>query len=246
MEIVFLGTNGWYDTSTGNTVCILLNTKDYTILLDAGNGIYKADRYMDPSRPAYMFLSHFHLDHIAGLHILNKLQFNKGLKIYGQPGTTEILDKVANHPFTLPLSNEPFCVEVLELCEGRHNLPFGLECRYLLHASSCMGYRVEIDGKVISYCLDTGLCQAAVDISRGSDLLIAECSLRSGETSPEWPHLNPQMAMELSIRAEAKRLALTHFDAARYTTLEDRLAINQIGPEFRDVIVSMDGMSVEL
>jgi ribonuclease BN (tRNA processing enzyme) len=26
MKIVFLGTNGWYDTSTGNTICTLLKT----------------------------------------------------------------------------------------------------------------------------------------------------------------------------------------------------------------------------
>lgn len=29
MRIIFLGTNGWYDTDTGNTVCILLESKDY-------------------------------------------------------------------------------------------------------------------------------------------------------------------------------------------------------------------------
>ncbi len=46
MKIVFLGTNGWYDTDTGNTICTLTETTRNYILLDAGNGIYKAERHI--------------------------------------------------------------------------------------------------------------------------------------------------------------------------------------------------------
>ena len=70
MKIVFLGTNGWYDSATGNTVCILIETDEASILLDAGNGLYKADRYIGPEKPVNLFISHTHLDHIIGLHLL--------------------------------------------------------------------------------------------------------------------------------------------------------------------------------
>ncbi|MEK7333592.1 MAG: ribonuclease Z, partial [Nitrospirota bacterium] len=60
MKITFLGTNGWYDTATGNTICILVETERYDIILDAGNGLYKADRYISNKKPVYLFLSHFH------------------------------------------------------------------------------------------------------------------------------------------------------------------------------------------
>jgi len=43
MDIIFLGTNGWYDSPTGSTICTLINSQSYHILLDAGNGLYKAD-----------------------------------------------------------------------------------------------------------------------------------------------------------------------------------------------------------
>ena len=43
MDIIFLGTNGWYDSPTGSTICTLINSERYHILLDAGNGIHKAD-----------------------------------------------------------------------------------------------------------------------------------------------------------------------------------------------------------
>ena len=46
MRVIFLGTNGWYDTETGNTICTLVQTERYDILLDAGNGIHRAEHYL--------------------------------------------------------------------------------------------------------------------------------------------------------------------------------------------------------
>lgn len=83
MRIIFLGTNGWYDTSAGNTVCTLIIAKDFYIILDAGNGLYKIDRHITNGNPVFLFLSHFHLDHIIGLHILNKFNtdFRKAITV---------------------------------------------------------------------------------------------------------------------------------------------------------------------
>lgn len=86
MKITFLGTNGWYDTDCGNTICTLIETKTAYILLDAGNGIYKADKYIKKNLPVYLLLSHFHIDHMEGLHILAKFRFTS-LEIIGQTGT---------------------------------------------------------------------------------------------------------------------------------------------------------------
>ena len=38
MKIIFLGTNGWYDTKTGNTLSVFMKTKKEYIILDAGSG----------------------------------------------------------------------------------------------------------------------------------------------------------------------------------------------------------------
>jgi hypothetical protein len=51
VKIIFLGTNGWYDSETGNSICTLIDTQDHYIILDAGNGIYKADRYIKKDKP---------------------------------------------------------------------------------------------------------------------------------------------------------------------------------------------------
>lgn len=240
LEAIFLGTNGWYDTSTGDTTCVLLKTGKTHIILDAGNGIYKADRYIDPGEEVNLFLSHFHIDHICGLHILNKLQFGS-LRIFGQPGTVRILDTIINHPYTLPLSDLPFPVTVQEIPEGSFYDPVPMECRFLVHASPCMGYRFKLDGKIVAYIPDTGICENAVRLAEGADLMIAECSFRPGERNAEWPHLNPEDAGEIARMACARRLVLVHFDASRYITLEERLkAVRCAG--FSDVMAATDEM----
>ncbi len=75
MKITFLGTNGWYDTKTGNTNCVLVETNQYYLIFDAGGGIYKLDQYVKEDKPLYLFLGHLHLDHTSGFHILNKFKF---------------------------------------------------------------------------------------------------------------------------------------------------------------------------
>ena len=240
MEIIFLGTNGWYDSDTGNTVCTLINSDKYHIILDAGNGISKADKHIHDDLPVYLFLSHFHLDHIEGLHVLNKFRFPRGLRIFGQKGTRAILYTIVNEPFTVPLEKLPYPVEVNELLPGPYKLPFALECEFLLHASPTLGYRFDLDGKTIAYCPDTGICESAIHLAEDADLLITECSHKPGESSPSWPHLNPQDAADIARRAGAKRLALTHFDAGRYRSIQERMDAVASVENYQDIIVGKD------
>lgn len=222
MLVTFLGTNGWYDTDTGNTICILITTNKYYIIFDAGNGIYKIDNYCKKKKPAYLLLSHFHLDHIVGLHILNKIKCFRELRIFGPKGTKNILKKFINKPFTMPISQLPFPVEIYELPGERKKVPFYVDAKPLLHSTLTLGFRIELNGKIISYCPDTGYCENAVELARNADLLIAECAYKAGQMSEEWPHLNPETAAKLAKESRAKKLALVHFDADIYKTLKER------------------------
>jgi ribonuclease BN (tRNA processing enzyme) len=245
MDIIFLGTNGWYDSPTGNTICTLINSERYHILLDAGNGIYKADRYIKDDLPIYLFLSHFHLDHIEGLHVLNKFAFS-ALTILGQKGTSGVLNTIMNEPFTVPLEKLPFSVTIRELSPGPYKLPFPLDCRFLRHASPCMGYRFDLDGKIIAYIPDTGKCENAVLLAEDADLLISECAFLPGEESEDWPHLSPQAAADIAIQAKAKKLALTHFDAERYQSLQMRQEAAASVQGYQEIIVGQDDLLIRI
>ncbi|MDD1663989.1 MAG: ribonuclease Z, partial [Methanomicrobiales archaeon] len=241
-------TNGWYDTETGNTICTLLEAGPWKIILDAGNGLRRIRSPLgDADHPVHLFLSHFHLDHISGLHILNRFCFQGGLSIWGQPGTEDTLARLLAPPFTASLQDLPYPVRIHDLPEGTHHLPFTVTCKYLPHASPCFGYRFELEGRTIAYCTDTGPSEAVIELAHDADLLIAESALRPGQGCGGWPHLNPETAIEMAKAARARRLALTHFDAWAYRTLEERI---RVGEEFRkifpDLTVATDGMVLEL
>jgi ribonuclease BN (tRNA processing enzyme) len=222
MKIIFLGTNGWYDTKTGNTLSILIAAKEHNIVLDAGNGFAKLDRVLSGSNPIFLFLSHFHLDHVIGLHTLFKFSFTQEFAIAGPKGTEKVLRALLKQPFTAPLERLAYKISILEMPGSEDRLPFKVQALDLVHPPLSMGYRFHVDGKTIAYCPDTGYCENAVTLAKGADLLISECSFLPGEASPEWPHLNPQSAARIAKEAGAARLALVHFDAAKYTTMELR------------------------
>jgi ribonuclease BN (tRNA processing enzyme) len=222
MKVIFLGTNGWYDTETGNTICTLIQTERCDIILDAGNGLHRADRHLDGGKPAFLFLSHFHVDHIEGLHILAKFRFREGLTLCGPAGSRAVLGTFLNAPFTIPLSSLPYRARILEMPEETAALPFFVEALPLRHSSLTLGYRFEIDGRTVAYCPDTGYCENAVTLARSADLLITECACKQGQSCESWPHLNPETAARIACEAGAKRLVLTHFDAGVYQSLPER------------------------
>ena len=247
MEVVFLGTNGWYDTDTGNTICILLKNPNYYVLFDAGNGIHKVDNYCRKKKPAYLFLSHFHLEHIIGLHILTKIKCFRELHIFGPQGTKNILRKLINSPFTMPIAQLPYPVSLHELPGDRAKIPFRITSKPLLHSSLTLGYRLEIDNKIIGYCPDTGYCDNAVTLAKGADLLITECAFRGGQASKKWPHLNPETAARIAKEAGARKLALVHFDASLYKTLGERRKAEKIARTvFRNTLAATDDTCINI
>ncbi|HEX5471716.1 MAG TPA: hypothetical protein VFW73_07500 [Lacipirellulaceae bacterium] len=64
MKLVLLGTGGYFPTSRRQTACLML--PEIGVVLDAGSGICRIGKYL---RTDYLeiFLTHAHLDHIAGL-----------------------------------------------------------------------------------------------------------------------------------------------------------------------------------
>jgi ribonuclease BN (tRNA processing enzyme) len=121
------------------------------------------------------------------------------------------------------------------------------KCLELQHASRCFGYRFELEGKTISYCTDTGYCDAAVKLSKDADILISECALAPGITTPGWPHMNPQLAAKLAKESGAKKLVMTHFDAEQYTRSAQRTAAQSAARKvFRNSFAASDNMLITL
>jgi ribonuclease BN (tRNA processing enzyme) len=247
VDVIFLGTNGWYSTSTGNTACVFVDSADYYLVFDAGDGLAKLDQYITIDKPVYLFLSHFHLDHIIGFHALSKFKLKQEINIYGQKGTEKILNSFVNRPFTVSFSELPFKTSIKELTEGTHNIPFPVTCRFLLHSDPCLGYRINVDGKTIAYCTDTGICENSLKLAQNADILIHECAAKTGQHNEKWPHTSPTEAAQLAVKAQVKQLVLFHFDASIYHSIEDRKrAEMEARQTFGNTVAAVDGVTITL
>lgn len=251
MKLRVLGSNGWYATGLANTVCILLETEDFYVVLDAGDGLHKLDQYVQDDRPIYVFLSHFHLDHIIGLHALPKFSFGQEIAVYGQKGTEEILRGFMNHPFTVPREELKCKVTVHDLPEGASNrpdMPWLAETAYLVHSDPCLGYRFEIDGRAVAYCTDTGYCDNLVKLAKGADLFITECALGVGaQPDPAWLHLNPRLAAKAAKEAGVEKMLLMHFGPGAYVTRQDREKAKAAAEEvYSPVVIANDGLELAI
>lgn len=223
MKIHFLGTNGWYDTPTGETTCVFIDAAEAYIILDAGNGFRKLDNHItSPDKPIYLFLSHFHLDHTYGFHTMPKMRWPQGMLVLGQRGTKRHLGKLMASPWTCPLDMLKTRITIKDIKPGKYPAPLPFECDFLVHADPCLGYRLTVEGKVITYLTDTGLCEAMVPLAQNADLLIAECAWRVPNQFTGWPHLAPEDGATVAKEAGAKQLALIHFDAFNYPTMAER------------------------
>jgi ribonuclease BN (tRNA processing enzyme) len=257
LKLIFLGTNGWYSTPVANTMCALIKTPERYIVLDAGDGIWRLDRYVKGTKPVDVFLSHFHLDHTIGLHIQPKFRMMKNkFRVFGMPGTKKWLDILVNSPFTASYSllrAQGFDIEVNELKEGENKIDeYMVRCAPLVHADPCWGFRFEIEANKrkysIAYCTDTGPCENLILLAKSADALITECSWEPGaKLTPSWPHLNPQEAAKSAKKAKAKQLFLTHFAANKYQTKKSRMEAQMAAKKiFPKTIAAMDGMEFEL
>lgn len=242
MKIIFLGTNGWFTTDTGNTPCVLVDSKDHYVVFDAGNGIYKLDQYITETKPIYLFISHFHLDHVSGLHCLNKFNFSQGVNLYVGEGRTKDFQTLINPPFTSPKQ-----VKLKELTEGKHHIPFPTEAIEQFHAYRDHGYRVTLEGKVITYSGDCGISEGSLPLAKDADVLIHECSYKADHLPDSWGHVGPIEAAQLAKDASVKKLILTHFDASLYTSLDDRKeAEKQAQAIFPNTTAATDDLMVDL
>jgi ribonuclease BN (tRNA processing enzyme) len=243
MQVTLLGTNGWFDTSTGNTPCVLVESKDWTVIFDAGYGFAKIDQYGVGSKPVYLILSHFHMDHLIGLHTLAKNDFKAGLTILGMSGVNEALNHFFDARFTVPLSALRFPVTILECETSLDQLPFRLQALPLVHSGPVLGFRLEADGCALAYLTDTGYCANAVTLAENADLALVECSLPNGDDDMGWPHLNPRLAGKIAGQANLKKMALIHFDGWRYRTFEQREEAARFAAEvFPHTLAGRDGM----
>ncbi len=234
----------WLETSTGGT-----------ILLDcSASAVHRiAQENLDWANLDAIWISHFHLDHCAGLapflfgtkNADETKNRKKPLRIFGAKGLKNLFDDF-DKAGGYNLLKQPFPVEIVEVepLEKFEILPavdaVALETP---HTPESLAVHIrDTDGKTIAYTSDTGFTKAVASFAGNVDLLLMECSFFKNK--PVETHLELAEAMYLARLARPKKIVLTHL-YAEWDATDFQIEIEKFSP-FCEVLQAVDGLRLEI
>lgn len=175
-----------------------------------------------------ILISHFHADHYFGLPFLfleytfpgaaggRTPQRTRDLTIVGPPGIEQMTEKLGEMGFPQILHfNKSFERRYVEMEPGQEREVSGLRigAARMNHATGilpvCLGYRVEIDERILAYTGDSGWCDGLWEIGRGADVYVCDANYVSGRNLPE--HLSLEEVRDLRAGLDERTtMILTH------------------------------------
>lgn len=199
----------WLETIGGN---ILLD-----VSADAPHRMAQED--LDWPNLEVIWISHFHLDHMAGLFpLLFSFKWapqtqarRKPLRIVGGSGLRErvdALDSAGNYR----LAEQKFALQFEEIRPGDNfEIVPQVQASTLdtPHTKESMALRLsEQNAKSFVYTSDTGFSEELINFAAATDLLLLECSFRRNK--PVETHLELTEAMKIATACAPGKLVLTH------------------------------------
>ncbi len=214
MKLILLGTGGYFPTSQRQTACLIL--PEVGVVLDAGTGMYRLGQHLQTDQ-LDIFLTHAHLDHIAGLTYLINLVPPDVLSYTTVHSDSAKLAAVREHLFAEAIFPVPPSFK-FEPFRGPCPLPDGgtLTHFHLSHPGGSLGFRLEWPGRSLAYITDTTATAGAAYIEqiRGVDLLVHESYFASDADNlpTRTGHSSLANVAAVAAAASAGRLVLVHID----------------------------------
>jgi ribonuclease Z len=244
MQTKFLGTGGYYPNESRHTMSVLIPERG--ILFDAGTSTFRATPHLK-SDELQVFLSHSHLDHIAGLTCLLVPMLAGDLKKVSVTGEAKTLKAVKDHlfhPSIFPIHPD---FEYLELKQDMKLKCGGVVKHVQLknHPNGSTGYRIDWPELSIAYITDTVCDGTYKEFIQGVDLLIHESNFP--DSQKEWAvktgHSCTSEVAQLAKEASVKKLVLVHRDPVLDVDIKQET--KQAQSIFPETIFAEDGLTLE-
>ncbi len=220
MQVRFVGCGDAFGSGGRLNTCIHVVGDRTSFLIDCGaSAMIGMQRFgVDPNALDTVFVTHFHADHFGGIPFLMlHAQFvskrSRALTLVGPPGLPRRYTQTMEAAFTSSSAKPPrFPLALREIAPGEAMEVGAVRSTAVrvLHddrAGPCLGYRFELDGKVIAFSGDTEWTDALIDLGRDADLFICECYLRD---KPVPMHMSLATLERHLPRINPKRVVLTH------------------------------------
>jgi ribonuclease Z len=245
MNVVLLGSGGYFPTSQRQTSCVLL--PDVGVVLDAGTGVSRLGKYLRTER-LDVFLTHAHLDHVAGLtYLINVVpaEVARNTTVHGEAVKLAAIREHVFSELIFPVA-PTFRLEPLD---GIHPLPDGGSLSHfgLKHPGGSIGFRLDWPGHSMAYVTDTIADPNAdyVHHIRGVDLLIHEAYFvgDAGDLPSITGHSCLSAVVEVAAAAGVGRLVLVHIDPNVESSPE--VDMHKARRVFEKTEFGFDGMEME-
>ena len=216
-EILLLGSGGWIPTARRATCSALIRRDEHALVIDAGTGIGRLvedNRALDGVRSMDIVLTHFHLDHVAGLAYLPALPLPEpprvhgpGAELYGVP-TRDILRRLVGAPL-FGIELETLISDVAEVGEGEMEAgAFRMTARLQPHHNDpTLALRLD---DMLAYCTDTSYDVGNIAFTKGVRVLFHEAWYTEDAPRDVAIHSSAREAAEIAHHAEVPRLVLIH------------------------------------
>jgi ribonuclease BN (tRNA processing enzyme) len=243
VTLEFIGCGDAFASGGRFHTCFLVRGSGRPFLIDCGASAPVAlqRRGVNPSGICLVIVSHLHGDHVGGLpFLLMDAAYNRRraepLVVAGPRGIeASVLAALdALYPGTRDTVSTRVPVRFVEL-ESRRELPLDgvlVTAMGVEHSDKtpCLGIRVALDRKVIAYSGDTAWTPALVELSRGADVFVCECT---GFDQPLYSHLSHVELTTHASEFDGVRIVLTHLGPhmlahaaeARWPCAEDGMVI---------------------
>jgi ribonuclease BN (tRNA processing enzyme) len=255
MKLVILGSGTANPHPKRSSAAFWLETAGCIVLLDiAASAPHRlAQEHLDWGNIDAIWISHFHLDHCAGLapflfaarHAPETAARTKPLKIFGGNGLRKLIDTF-NTAGGGKLLEQSFPIELVEIepLETFEILPdVSAIAMSTPHTDNSHAIRIEdANGTTLVYTSDTGFRKDVSVFAREVDLLIIESSFVRDKKTEK--HLELAEAIYLIRQAKPKRAMLTHL-YAEWDSVDFKDEVAKFDPVC-EVIEATDGLRLSI
>jgi phosphoribosyl 1,2-cyclic phosphodiesterase len=254
----------------GNTPCVEIEAGDGSrFILDCGTGLRilgrrYADTFGEQPIDAFVFVTHYHWDHIQGLPFFyplyserNHFHFYSFRSEYLGPDS---LKRVMQTQMALPYF--PVDLSVLNAKREYTEIAGGdkleirdmkISAQWLNHPQGCLGFRFETPAGVVVYATDNEpgvpkLDKNLRDLAAGADIYIHDAQYTPEQLATnhkDWGHSSWQEGVNVAREAGARNLVLFHHDPDSSDRMLDAYLRNT-RQQFANAWTASEGMVMTL